>query len=61
MRSPTFSEIWNDTDWVNYSVAFQPRRTRKFLKFRSVCRMAIWIPYSVALVYLMLTLVSVYS
>jgi len=61
MRSPTFTEIWSDLDWFNYWLEFQPARTREYFKFRSVCRMAIWIPLTTAFVYMALAIVSVYS
>ena len=61
MRSPTFTEIWSDLDWFNYWEEFQPMRTREYFKFRSVCRMAIWIPVVTLTAYLFLAIVSVYS
>jgi hypothetical protein len=61
MRAPTFTEIWSDLDWLNYWQEFQPVRTREYYKFRSVCRMAIWIPLVTVTVYMALAVVSVYS
>jgi hypothetical protein len=61
MESPTFIQIWNDLDWFKYWEITQPKHTREYYKFRSVCRMAFWIPVVTVTVYMFLSVVSVYS
>ena len=61
MRAPTFTEIWNDGNWFIYWLEFQPVRTREYFKFRSVCRMAIWIPFFVGVFYVYVGAVAVFS
>jgi len=61
MKAPTFTQIWNDLDWFNYWELSQPKHTREYYKFRSVCRMLFWIPVTTATIYMFLSVVSVYS
>lgn len=61
MRAPTFIEIWNDYDWFNYYQDFAPVHTREYYKFRSVVRMALWIPFFTICVYIIIAAVSVFS
>jgi hypothetical protein len=61
MQSPTFIEIWNDEHWYTYWLRNAPARTREYFKFRSVCRMAIWIPFFVGVFYVYVGAVAVFS
>jgi hypothetical protein len=42
--NPTFIEIWTSEGWMTYFYRNAPAKTREYYKFRSVCRMAFWIP-----------------
>lgn len=42
--NPTFLEIWDTENWMNYFLRVNPKHRREYYKFRSVCRMAFWIP-----------------
>ncbi len=61
MRSPTFIEIWDDYNWFNYYERYKPMRTREYFKFRSVCRMALWIPFFIVVFYVYVGAVAVFS
>lgn len=57
--NPTFLQIWRDKDWFDffYSRAVieqYPIHTREYYKFRSVVRMAVWIPIIAYMYYLVL-------
>lgn len=55
MTSPTFEQIWGD-EWIPMW-----KRSRRYYRFRSLVRMAFWIPVCTATVYMFLAVVSVYS
>ena len=54
--SPTFLEIWTSEGWMEYFYRHAPAKTREFYKFRSVCRMAFWIPLTYLTVAMFLSL-----
>lgn len=61
MKSPMFLEIWIDNDWFNYFIGNSPTRTREYYKVRSVIRMAIWIPLSMIMFYVLMCGVAVFA
>lgn len=54
--NPTFIEIWSTENWMNYFLRVNPKHRREYYKFRSVCRMAFWIPVTYLTVAMLLSL-----
>lgn len=54
--NPTFIEIWTSEGWMEYFYRVNPKHTREYYKFRSVCRMAFWIPLAYLTLVLFLSL-----
>jgi hypothetical protein len=61
MQSPTFEQIWTSEGWLEYWTENRPTKNQTYYQFRSVCRMAFWIPLVTVTVYMFLSVVSVYS
>jgi hypothetical protein len=63
MSAPQFLDIWTDdeTSWSIKAYQFNWGLGRRYYKFRSICRMAFWIPVATITAYMFLAVVSVYS
>lgn len=60
MQSPTFMEIWDADEWMEYFYRNAPVKTREYFKFRSTCRMIFWIPLTTTFLYMVLLVLADY-
>ena len=61
MRNPTWQEIWDGDNWINYYSEFFPKKSRQYYQIRSAVRMAVWIPFFIGCFYIFIGAVSVFE